>query len=101
MKKLRWLSRGMALTVNRLWSPKFVKRDYDFGGMSMRVGGFENFDRRRALLVENSVAVVDVSINNKTATFKIVEQYVTNKGVPKYTYELTAAGETQTVPKFP
>ena len=99
-KKLRQLSRGFTGSVNRLWSPKFVKDDYDFAGLNMRVGGFENFDRRRALLVENSVAVVDVSINNKAATFKIVEQYVTNKGVPKYTYEMTAAGETQTVPKL-
>jgi hypothetical protein len=99
-KKLRQLSRGFPGSLNHLWSPKYVRGDYDFEGLSLRVGGFENFDRRRALLVENSVAVVDVSINNKAATFKIVEQYVTNKGVPKYTYEMTAAGETQTVPKF-
>jgi hypothetical protein len=99
-KKLRQLSRGFTGSLNRLWSPKFVKEDYNFAGLNMRVGGFENFDRRRALLVENSVAVVDVSIDNKAATFKLVEQYVTNKGMPKYTYELTAAGDTQTVPKF-
>ena len=100
MRDLRSLSRGMALTTNRLWSPKFVKTDYDFGGMTMRVGGFENLDRRRALLVENSVSIVDVAINVKAATFKIVEQYVTAKGLPTYTYAMTAAGDTQTVPKF-
>src|SRR4030095_6150142 len=87
-KDLRLPSRGFTGSLNRLWSPKFVKEDYDFAGLNMRVGGFENFDRRRALLVENSVAVVDVSINNKDATFKLVEQYVTNKGIPKYTYEM-------------
>jgi hypothetical protein len=101
MKKLRTLSRGAFYTANRLWSPKYVKDDYDFAGLNMRVGGFENFDRRRAILAENSVAVVDVTIDAKAATFKIVEQYVTNKGVPKYTYAMTPAGETQTVPKFP
>jgi hypothetical protein len=99
MKKLKWLARGVGIS-NRLWSPKYVKGDYNFGGLQLRVGGFENFDRRRALLVQNNIALVDVKIDTKLATFKIVEHYVTNKGVPRYTYAMTSAGDSQTVPKF-
>ena len=97
---MRQLARGFTGIVNRLWSPKFVKDDYDFAGMRLRAGGFENFDRRRALLVQNNIALVDVTIDPKLATFKIVEQYVTNTGVPRFTYEMTPSGDTQTVPKF-
>lgn len=99
-KQLRRLTRGFTGSLNRLWSPKFVKEDYDFGGLNLRLGGFENFDRRRTILGENSVAVVDVAIDAKAATFKIVEQYVTHTGLPTYKFEMTSAGDTQTLPKF-
>jgi hypothetical protein len=99
MTDLRRMSRGFGIS-NRLWSPKFVREEYSFGGLQLRVGGFDNFDKRRALLIANSVALVDVQIDGKNTTFKLVERYVTRSGTPSYTFETTPSGYKQTVPRF-
>ena len=94
------MTRGLPIS-NRLYKPKYTREDYNFGGMQLRLGGFDGLDdRRRTLLMENSVAVVDLFTNQKGTTFKLVERYVTARWSPSYTFEMTKSGATQTLPVF-
>ncbi len=97
---LRRLARGIPVS-NRLYSTKYTRKEYDFGGMQLRLGGYNGIDNpRRTLLMDNSVAVVDLLNDPKHATFKLVESYVTSRLAPSYTFELTTGGVKQTVPRF-
>lgn len=102
-KKLEELRSGVPPVANGLYDDKFTREHYDFFGMKLRLGGFDGIDNpRRTLLMENSVAVVDVTLKKSGAEFNLVEHYVTDSAPPKirYAFQLGPKGFAQTVPRF-
>ncbi len=102
IKKLEELRRGTAI-ANGLYDKKYVRDHYDFHGMKLRLGGFDGIDDpRRTLMTENSVAVVDLSVEKDGAHFKLVERYVTRDAPPRtqFAFQWARKGWSLTKPRF-
>jgi hypothetical protein len=100
--KLRDLRSGK-LGFPGLYRRELTRGRYPFFGLQLRLGGFEGIDdRRRTLLIPNSIAVVDLTLGSGDAEFKLVEWYVTDTAAPttRFTAQTDSGGLRMTEPRF-